>query len=110
MNSFLGFILFADKILFLFRSKVAPPQLVLANPDDGFIAAGKRFLVDGERDFRVLLGDGEAVVSIHDQSFPYDDGVDDTAIPQDVRFKLVQFFKSERRDFALKLRVNFKRR
>ena len=65
--------------------------------------------MNGERDFRVLLGDSEAVVSIHNQLLPYDDGVDDAAIPQDVRFQLVQLLKGERWNFSLKLRVNFKR-
>ena len=65
--------------------------------------------MDGERDLRVLLGDGVAVVSIHDQALPYDDGIDDTAIPQDVGFKLVQLLKGQRRNLALKLRVDLKR-
>ena len=37
----------------------------------------------------MLFGDGKAVVSIHDQPFPCDDGVNDAAIPQDVCFQLV---------------------
>ena len=65
--------------------------------------------MNGERDLRVLLGDGVAVVPIYDQALPYDDGVDDTTISQDVGFELVQLLKSERRDLALKFRVNLKR-
>ena len=57
----------------------------------------------------MLLGDGVAVVSIYDQALPYDDGIDDMAIPQDVGFELVQFLKGQRRDLALKLRVDLKR-
>ena len=57
----------------------------------------------------MLLGDGVAVVSIHDQALPYDDRVDDTTISQDVGFELVQLLKGERRDLALKLRVDLKR-
>ena len=57
----------------------------------------------------MLLGDGVAVVPIHDQALPYDDGIDDTAIPQDVGFKLVQLLKGQRRNLALKLRVDLKR-
>ena len=53
----------------------------------------------------MLLSDGEAVVSIHDQAPPYDDGIDDAAISQDVSFELVQFFKGKRRD-ALKMNVD----
>ena len=58
----------------------------------------------------MFLGDGVAVVSIHDQALPYDNGIDDTAISQDVGFELVQLFKSQRRDLALELRVDLKRR
>ena len=58
----------------------------------------------------MLLGNGVAVVTVHDQAPPYDDGIDDTAISQDVSFELVQFFKGERRDLALKLWVDLKRR
>ena len=65
--------------------------------------------MNSERDFRVLLGDDETVVPIHDQALPYDDGVDDTAIPQDVGFKLVQLLKGKRWDLTLKLRVDLKR-
>ena len=57
----------------------------------------------------MLLGDGVAVVSIHNQALPYDDRVDDTAISQDVGFELIQLLKSERWDLALKLRVDLKR-
>ena len=57
----------------------------------------------------MLLGNGVAVVSIHNQPFPYDDRVDDTAISQDVGFELVQLLKSQRRDLTLKLRVDLKR-
>ena len=45
--------------------------------------------MNGERDFRVFLGDGVAVVTVHDQAPPYDDGIDDAAISQDVGFELV---------------------
>ena len=57
----------------------------------------------------MLLSDGVAVVPIHDQALPYDDGVDDTTISQDVGFKLVQLLKSQRRDLTLELRVDLKR-
>ena len=65
--------------------------------------------MSGKRDLRVLLSDGEAVVSIHDQAPPYDDGIDDAAISQDVSFELVQLLKGQRRDLTLKLRVDLKR-
>ena len=65
--------------------------------------------MNSERDFRVLLGDDETVVSVHNQPLPHDDGIDDTAIPQDVGFELVQFLKGKRWDLTLKLRVNLKR-
>jgi len=58
----------------------------------------------------VLLGDDETVVSVHDQPLPHDDGIDDASIPQDVGFQLVQFFKGKRRNLALKLWVDLKRR
>ena len=58
----------------------------------------------------MLLGDGVAIVPIHNQALPYDDRVDDTTISQDVGFELVQLLKGERRDLALKFRVNFKHR
>ena len=65
--------------------------------------------MDSVRDFRVLLGDDETVVSVHDQPLPHDDGIDDASIPQDVGFQLVQFFKGQRWNLALKFRVNLKR-
>ena len=65
--------------------------------------------MNGERDLWVLLGNGVAVVPVYDQALPYDDRVDDTTISQDVGFELVQLLKSERRDLALKFRVNLKR-
>lgn len=89
MNSLFSIILLSDKVLLLFRGEVEPPQLVFADPDDCFIAACKLFLVNSERDLRVLLGDGVAVVTVHDQAPPYDDGIDDAAISQDVGFELV---------------------
>ena len=89
MNSLFSIILLSDKVLLLFRGEVEPPQLVFADPDDCFIAACKLFLVNSERDLRVLLGDGVAVVTVHDQAPPYDDGIDDAAISQDVGFERV---------------------
>ena len=65
--------------------------------------------MDSVRDFRVLLGDDETVVSVHDQPLPHDDGIDDASIPQDVGFQLVQLLKGQWWDLALKFRVNFKR-
>ena len=65
--------------------------------------------MDSVRDFRVLLGDDETVVSVHDQPLPHDDGIDDASIPQDVGFQLVQFFKGQRWNLALKFRVDLKR-
>ena len=65
--------------------------------------------MNSERDFRVLLGDDETVVSVHNQPLPHDDGIDDASIPQDVGFQLVQLFKGQRWNLALKFRVNFKR-
>ena len=65
----------------MFRGEVAPPQLILADPDDRFIAAGELFLVDGKRDLWVLLGDRVTVVPIYDQALPYNDRVEDASLP-----------------------------
>ena len=102
-------VLFSYQVILLFGRKIAPPKLIFADPDDCFIAVCKLFLVNGVRDVRMLLKNSVSVMTVNDQSVPDDDGIDNFSIVDDVLLQLFQFLKSQRRDFALKLRVNFKR-
>ena len=50
-----------------------------------------------------------SVMTVYDHAIPDDDGIDNFAIVDNVLLQLFQLLKSERRDLALKLRVNLKR-
>ena len=84
-------------------------QAGFTDPDDGFIAVCKLFLVDGIRDVGMLPENRVSVMTVYDHAIPDDDGIDNFAIVDNVLLQLFQLLKSERRDLALKLRVNLKR-
>lgn len=65
--------------------------------------------MDNVWNIRMLLKNCITVMTINNQPIPDNDGIDDLAIADDVLFELVKFFGSQRRNLALKLRVNFKR-
>lgn len=56
--------------------QVAPPKLVFTDPDDGFIAVCKLFLVDGIRDVGMLPENRVSVMTVYDHAIPDDDGID----------------------------------
>ena len=103
------FILLSDKVVLLFNRKIATSQLIFADPDDGFITVCKLFFVDSVRDVGMLLKNCVTVMTVNNQSIPHDDGVDNLAIADDVLFELIQLLRCQRRNLALKLRVNLKR-
>ena len=65
--------------------------------------------MDGIGNVWVLLENRITVMTVNNQPFPDDDGIDNFTIVDDVLFKLFQLFKSQRWDFTLKFWVDFKR-
>ena len=106
MRGFLSSVLLTHQILELLERQVSPSQLIFADPCDGFVPVRKRLLIGGELEFRVLLKDTVAVVSIHDDAVPDDQRIDNHTISQDVFLQLLLLLFPKGRDYARKLRVN----
>ena len=106
MRGFLSSVLLTHQIFELLGRQISPPQLVLADPGDGFVPVGKRFLIGGKLNLRVLLKDAVAVVPIHDDAVPDDQRIDYHPVCQDVFLQLLLLLFPKGRDYAHKLRVN----
>lgn len=66
MRHFLCLILLPNKIRFLLISKIPSPQLIAAHPNDDAPLVGEIHLLDSPFQFRVLLDNGPAVVTVND--------------------------------------------
>ena len=102
-----GFVLLPQQVTFLFGGKIAPPQLILANPSEGFLTVRKAERHGRKADFGVLLKNRITVVTINKGVVPHDQRRDQLAFFQDVFFKLLKFIISQRRNLGLELRVDF---
>ena len=91
----------------MFGGKIAPPQLILANPRNGFFAVLKPERHGGEINLRVLLENGITVVSINKGIVPDNQRRKQLALFQDIFFKLLKFIIGQRRNLRLELRVDF---
>ena len=100
-------VLLSNKELLLLRREVAPPQLILANPRNGFFAVLKPERHGGEINLRVLLENGITVVSINKGIVPDNQRREQLALFQDIFFKLLKFIIGQRRNLGLELRVDF---
>ena len=65
--------------------------------------------MDGVGNVGMLLKNSVSVMTVNDQPIPDDDRIDNFSIVDDVLLQLFQLLKSQRRNLALKFRVNFKR-
>src|SRR5699024_2928005 len=90
----------------LFWRQISPAKLVLANPDDGFVAVGELLFQHSVLDLRVVFQNRKVVVAVHNQAVPNDQRAEDSSFLQNVGFQKVQLLEGQRRNFALKLGVN----
>ena len=105
MCFFLSVIPFAYEIFLLLGRKVAPSELVLANPGKGFVFIVEVLFMDTKLDARMLLRDAVAVVTVHNRIVPDNEGHEHQPFLQDVFFQLGKLVLGQRRAFCLKFRV-----
>lgn len=74
MCFFLSVIPFAYEIFLLLGRKVAPSELVLANPGKGFVAVAELLFMGAKPDARMRLRDAVAVVTVYNRIVPDDEG------------------------------------
>ena len=103
---FLCLVSLSNQVFLLLRRKVAPPELVLANPGKGFVAVVELLFMGAEPDARMRLRDAVAVVTVHNRIVPDDEGHEHKPFLQDVFFQLGKLVICQRRAFRLELRVD----
>ena len=89
-------VLLSNEELLLLRCKVAPPQLVFADPCEDFFSAFKRERHRGEGDFGMFLNDFITVVTINKGVIPNNQRREQLALFQDIFFKLLKFIIGQR--------------
>ena len=106
MQSLFRLVAAACQILQLQIVQISPAKLVVAHPQDCFVAVLKGSFLNGKRQVGMLLYDAPAVVSIDDGVIPDDQGVTHTAFFQNIGFELCKLGICKRRDNALELCIN----
>ncbi len=100
-------ILLAHQKLLLLRREVAPPQLILADPSEGFLTVCKAERHGRKADFGVLLKNCIIVVTINKGVIPNDQRREQLALFEDIFFKLLKFIIGQRGNLGLELRIDF---
>ena len=96
-----GFVLLPQQVTFLFGGKIAPPQLILANPSECFLTVCKAERHGRKADFGVILKNCITVVAINKGVAPHDQRRQQLAFLEDIFFKLLKFIIGQRRNLGL---------
>ena len=101
-----GFVLLTQQVTFLFGGKVAPPQLILADPSEGFLTICKAERHGRKADFGMLLKNRITIVTVNKCIIPNDQRREQLAFLKDIFFKLLKFIIGQRGNLGLELRVD----
>ena len=105
---FFGFILLSDEILFLFGSQIASAELISAYPGNHVKSVVKLLLVGSILDFGMPFENMKAVVTVHNDTVPCNNRIDNNAVCHDILIKLPELLGSQGRYLAIKLPVDLK--
>ena len=91
-----GFVLLTQQVTFLFGGKIAPPQLILADPSKGFFTICKAERHGRKADFGVFLKNRITIVAVNKCIVPHNQRREQLAFFQDIFFKLLKFIIGQR--------------